>query len=130
MKLWRRCGICNEDFLSESDVCPNNVGHVLIVITPQPVEETPPEAPPEPPVAKTEAPVEESKSEGSVVDAEFDPPPGEAVEEPGKLEGEAKQVMEESIDRAREVGGAQMEAEMMGQAPGEPGEEEPCKSQE
>jgi len=130
MKLWRRCGICNKDFFSESDVCPNNVGHVLIVIAPQPVEESSPVAPPEPPVAKTEAPVEESKAEGSVVDAEFDPLPTEAVKEPGKLEGEAKEVMEESIDRAREVGGAQMEAEMMGQAPEKPGEEEPCKSQE
>lgn len=51
MKLWRRCGFCNKDFLTESDACPNNVGHVLIVMSPQPEEVLPtsePQAPEEP----------------------------------------------------------------------------------
>src|SRR3972149_7369353 len=36
------------------------------------------------------------------------------------LTEDAKDVIEESIDRAREVGGPQMEAEIMGQVPAEP----------
>jgi hypothetical protein len=102
MKLWRRCEICNKDFFMEADACPNNVGHVLTVVTPQPVEQAPP--------------AETKPEEGAVVDAEFEAP-GE------KLEGEAREVMEDCIDRAREVGGAQMEAEVL-RGEGEPGKEE------
>lgn len=93
---WKRCDVCKEDFDTMAEVCPHHTGHILTLISPQPVEAT--------------GPVEPVKAES--------------------LEPEAQKVMEESIDRAREVSGAQMESEMMGQAPGEPGEEEPCKSQE
>ena len=46
------------------------------------------------------------------------------------LTEEAKEVMEESIDRAREVGGPQMEAEMMDQAPAEPEIADPSATEE
>ncbi len=37
-KEWRRCNICEQDFLIEGTTCPNHTGHFLVP-TGKPVEE-------------------------------------------------------------------------------------------
>jgi len=38
---WKRCDVCKENFDTKSDVCPHHTGHILTLISPQPVEEVP-----------------------------------------------------------------------------------------
>jgi len=69
---WKRCEICNKDYDTGADVCPNHTGHVLkpILHLPQPVEpeesfEVP--APVEAPVIEEPVAVVEVAPEGSPV---------------------------------------------------------------
>lgn len=88
---WKRCEICNQDFDTIAEVCPNHTGHVLkpILHLPQPVE---PEesfevsAPVEAPVIEEPVAVEEAAPEGSPVVEEVK----EEVKEetPGWISGE------------------------------------------
>lgn len=95
-KLWRRCSICNQDYLTKSDACPVNVGHVLTVIDPQPEIELPPmepQAPEAPPVAPPEEPPKAPE-----------PPPEPAVAGGAALGESAFDISGESLPPAGEPG--------------------------
>lgn len=81
--FWKHCSICNQDFKMVSDVCPNHTGHILTLISPQPIEEVSPE---ETSVIEEPVAVEEEAPAGSPVVEEVK----EEVKEetPGWISGE------------------------------------------
>ena len=74
-KEWRRCNICEQDFLIEGNTCPNHTGHFLVP-TGRAVEEE-------------GSPAMEAEDTGSAPPAEIspDPSPDAKVEEPSVGEG-------------------------------------------